>query len=100
VGSVTNPNVGSNGGSFLVNGILVSTAAAFFGLPPGTALTGVVTIQLSNPELPGGIGNKVGSLQLALVAGPAPEPASLIMTGTGLAVAFGSARARRRRTAA
>jgi hypothetical protein len=99
-GNVSNANVGPNGGSFVVNGFLSSSVESFFGLPPSSPLTGVATIQLRDPGLPGGVGNKVGSLQLTLVAGPAPEPASVIATGTGLAIAFGYARARRRRTAA
>jgi hypothetical protein len=104
VGSVSNANVGPNGGSFLVNGFLSSSAESFFGIPPSTELAGLVTISLSDPELPGGIGNKIGSLQFVFTTAPVPEPASLLATGTGLAIAFGAARAharaRRRRTAA
>jgi hypothetical protein len=96
VGSISNAKVGPSGGSFLVNGFLGSSAASFFGLPSSSPLTGVATIFLRDATVPGGIGNKVGSLNLTLVAGPAPEPASLILTGTGLILALGLARARRR----
>jgi hypothetical protein len=97
MGDVSNVNVGPNGGSFLVNGFLNSSAESFFGLAPSTPLAGVVTLQLSDPfppVPPGHLPNKIGSLQLTLVAGTAivPEPSSLIATGSGLAIAIGYAR--------
>jgi hypothetical protein len=95
-GGISNVNVGSGGGSFVVYGFLSSAAAAFFGIPQASALSGVVTLQLTDPYLSGGNGNKVVHLQLVLTQA-APEPSSVAMTGIGLVAAFGVARGRRRR---
>jgi hypothetical protein len=95
-GGVSDVNVGPTGGSFVVHGFLSSAAASFFGIPQASALSGVVTLQLWDPYLSGGVGNKIGSLQLVLTQA-APEPSSVAMTGMGLVVAFGVARGRRRR---
>ena len=83
IGTVVTSGVSSTGGSFVVDGTLSASAAAFFGLSASTAMVGTATIELGPAPIPNGPANDLGSLQFTF-SPSVPEPSSVVLLGTGV----------------